>query len=81
MKLMNMHSLPRQRDRFGNLAGMAALSPRPGMPSAMKIVILTLCFGTILLLAHFEPPERGQLFRRLFALRALASRRNRQTGL
>jgi hypothetical protein len=49
-------------------------------PSAMKIVIFTLCFGSILLLAHVDPPEQGRLGRRLFASRPWASRRKRQAS-
>jgi hypothetical protein len=59
-------------------AGIGGVIAANRDPSAMKIVIFTLCFGSILLLAHVEPPEYGRLSRRLFGSRSPPSRRNRQ---
>jgi len=44
----------------------------------MKIVLLNLVFATIVLVAHSDDLGRGQLSRRLAALRSWPSRRNRQ---
>jgi hypothetical protein len=46
----------------------------------MKIVILHLFVGTVLAMARFDEPKRGQLLRRLTNLRNRRSRQSRQPG-